>query len=267
MWMLCNAMPGMFWNMFDYYLKPNSATFGTQKACAKTLHVSFDYADNSVWINNESYNTYCGYSVSAREYNLDLSRKYSNEASIMTIAANASQKAMTIGNVAGLSRTYFIRLQLKNAAGNVIDDNVYWYSTQIDDFNFAKHDNDGCEVTRYADLTGLNSLPTNADVTVSGSKTDSNGMETVTIKLQNASHSHLAFFMRAEVTNGPNGQEVVPVHYDDNYVTLWPKESKIITAKYATADLQGRTAWLRVSGFHVIRKSSPISSGGSDQTP
>jgi exo-1,4-beta-D-glucosaminidase len=245
--------------MFDYYMKPNSATFATQKACAKTLHVSYNYADASVWINNESYRSYRNYTVSAQVYNLDLTRKYASEVAVGAIAANTSLPALTIGNVPGLSPTYFIRLQLKNASGTVMDDNLYWYSTQTDAFNFANHSNDGCEVARYADLTGLNSLPTNYDVAISGSKTASNGMETTTINLQNISGSNLAFFLRPEVTKGRDGREVVPVYYDDGYITLWPGESKTITAKYATADLQAQTAYLRLSGFHVTQKLSPIS--------
>jgi exo-1,4-beta-D-glucosaminidase len=253
--------------MFDYYMKPNSATFATQKACAKTLHVSYNYTDSSVWINNESHGSYSNHKVSARVYNFDLTLKYSNEMIIGTIAANASLPALTIGNVSGLSTTYFIRLQLKNASGAVIDDNIYWYSTQTDSFNFGNHGNDGCEVTRYADLMMLNNLPTNGNVTISGLKTACDGVETATISLQNISGSNLAFFMRAEVTKGLNGQEVVPVYYDDNYITLWPGESKTITAKYATADLRAQTAYLRVSGFHVTQKSGPIPSGRPALTP
>jgi exo-1,4-beta-D-glucosaminidase len=179
---------------------------------------------------------------------------------IGAIPANTSLPALTIGHVSGLSTTYFIRLQLKDASSAVIDDNVYWYSTQTDAFNFGAHSNDGCEITRYADLTMLNSLPTNDNVTISGSNTASNGVETTIIKLQNMSRSNLAFFLRPEVTRGLDGPEVVPVYYDDGYVTLWPGESRTITAKYATADLQAQRAHLRLSGFHVTRKSSPISS-------
>ena len=113
----------------------------------------------------------------------------------------------------------------------------------------------------------LNDLPTNNNVTISGSKTARDGVETATIGLQNISDSNLAFFIRAEVTEGLNGQEVVPVYYDDNYITLWPGESRTITAKYATADLQAQTAYLRVSGFHVTQKSGSISSGRPALTP
>ncbi|MFO1476893.1 MAG: hypothetical protein U1F98_09615 [Verrucomicrobiota bacterium] len=259
MWMLNNALPGLFWNLFDYYLKPNSATFATQKACARPLHVSLNCADNSVWINNERRGSFSNYTVLARVYNIDLSPKYSNEVRIASIDANASRQALSIGSVPGLSTTYFVRLQLKDSAGTVVDDNVYWQSTRTDAFHFEKHNNDGCEITRYADLTGLNSLPVNDSVGVSGSKLLSNGVETVTIRLRNDSEARLAFFLRAEVTQGEGGPEVVPVFYDDNDVTLWPGESKVITARYATADLQGKSAGLRVGGFHVPRTTGVIS--------
>ena len=37
---------------------------------------------------------------------------------------------------AGLSTTYFVRLLLKDASGNVVDRNVYWLSTKADTLNY-----------------------------------------------------------------------------------------------------------------------------------
>jgi exo-1,4-beta-D-glucosaminidase len=132
----------------------------------------------------------------------------------------------------------------------VVSNNLYWYSTSPDTLG-----NSGnwysTSVRNYANLTGLNSLASNSSVTASASRTIASGQETVTITLTNTSATNIAFFTRAEVTAGNNGLEVLPVTYTDNYVSLFPGESTIITAKYATTDLSGQQAFLRVRGYNV----------------
>jgi len=44
---------------------------------------------------------------------------------------------------------------------------------------------------------------------------------------------------------------VLPVTYSENYVSLFPGESIIITAKYATTDLGGQLPYLRIRGYNV----------------
>jgi hypothetical protein len=52
--------------------------------------------------------------------------------------------------------------------------------------------------------------------------------------------TNIAFFVRVEVTKGQGGEEVLPVTYSDNYITLLPGESATINAQYAKADLGGQ---------------------------
>jgi exo-1,4-beta-D-glucosaminidase len=110
-------------------------------------------------------------------------------------------------------------------------------------------------VSTYANLTGLNSLPANSNVTASAAKTSSNGQDTVNITLNNTSTTNVAFFVRAEVTAGQGGLEVLPVTYTDNYITLWPGESTTLTVKYATSNLGGQAAYVRVRGYNVPEMS------------
>ncbi len=50
-WMLNNAWPSIIWNLYDYYLVPSGAYFGSKKAC-EPLHVQYSYDDNSVAVVN-----------------------------------------------------------------------------------------------------------------------------------------------------------------------------------------------------------------------
>jgi exo-1,4-beta-D-glucosaminidase len=104
-------------------------------------------------------------------------------------------------------------------------------------------------MSQYADYSALNSLPV-VDVAVSSKRVISGDKETVTVTLTNNSNS-LAFFTRVEILRGPNGEEVKPIIYSDNYVSLFPSESIDIVATYKTSDLQGANAFIRVKGYNV----------------
>jgi exo-1,4-beta-D-glucosaminidase len=174
-------------------------------------------------------------------YNIpDLTEKYTNHITL-SAPAGVSTEAFTLPAISGLSTTYFIRLRLQFPDGSPVGDNLYWYSTQPDVLTYTNSTYYYTPLSSYADLTGLNTLATNNSVTASAT----------TIRVNNPASGSLAFFVRAEVTKGRGGEEVVPVTYNDNYFTLWPGESATITAQYAQADLGGLPAFVRVRGYNV----------------
>ena len=248
-WMLNNAWPSVHWNLYDYYFKPGGGFFGAKKA-DEPLHVSYDYFGRNVYVVNSTLSARSNLTATATLYNIpDLTQAYTTQVNL-NVPANASTPALTIPAVAGLSTTYFIRLQLKDSTGAVVSNNLYWYSTSPDTLA-NKHNWYMTAVKTYANLTGLNSLASNPNLTVAASRTVSSGQETVNITLHNTSTSNVAFSVRPEVTAGNGGNEVVPVNYTDNYVSLWPGESTTLTATYQTSDLGGQAPYLRVRGYNV----------------
>ena len=104
---------------------------------------------------------------------------------------------------------------------------------------------------KWADLTALNTMPSTpvvAKVTASGA-----GERTAKITLTNNSR-HIAFFIRAEVTKGMDGEEILPITYDDNDITLFPHESRTIEAHFTAAELGGTEPALRIHGYNVPKK-------------
>jgi exo-1,4-beta-D-glucosaminidase len=59
-----------------------------------------------------------------------------------------------------LSAVYFIELELAAADGKAISRNVYWLATQTDELDWANSNWYLTPVTRYADLTALQAMPT-----------------------------------------------------------------------------------------------------------
>ena len=245
-WMMDNAWPTIHWNLYDYYFKPAGSYFGAKKANAP-VQVMWDYNSKKISVFNSTLNDYSNMTVSAAVYNIpDLAKKYANQITL-NVPADLPTEAFTIPKIDGLSTTYFVRLQLKNFYGALIGDNLYWYSTQPDIFNFAKSDWYITPVTNYANLTGLNSLPANNHVTASALTASSE----ITITLTNADKANIAFFMRAEIITGQSDGEILPINYSDNYISLWPGETTTITARYAAKNLSGQSTFVKVKGYNV----------------
>ena len=76
-------------------------------------------------------------------------------------------------------------------------------------------------------------------------------MEAVThVTLENPSKS-LAFFVRLKVNKGKAGEEILPVLWQDNYVSLLPGERRDITATYRTSELGTAQPVVEVSGWNL----------------
>ncbi len=255
-WMLNNAWPSVHWNLYDYYFKPGGGYFGAKKA-NEPVHIAYDYVTRNVYAVNSTLTARSGMTATATVYNLpDLTEQYTTQATA-NAPANASTQVLTIPALTGLSTTYFIRLQLRDSAGAVVSNNLYWYSTSPD--VLSNHTTwYKTAIKSYANLTGLNSLASNPNLTTAVSRTISGGQQTVNLTLNNTSTTNIAFFVRPEITAGNGGNEVVPVNYTDNYVSLWPGESTTITATYQTSDLGGQPPYLRVRGYNVPTTSIPV---------
>jgi hypothetical protein len=94
-------------------------------------------------------------------------------------------------------------------------------------------------------------------VTVTASS--SSGTTTVTITNKSSTPT-VAFFLRADVRRGnANGSEqtgdneILPIIWSDNDITLWPGESQTLTATYDPSLLQGATPVVSIQGWNVPR--------------
>jgi len=247
-WMLNNAWPSLIWHLYDYYLVPAGGYFGTKKA-QEIVHVQYDYDTNSVSIINGKYEDLKGYKVTAKLYNIDAKEAGSRDARI-DLTADAATKAFDLPAPANLSTTYFLKLQLHDASGNLVSDNFYWLSTKLDTMDW-KHKKDTVYTPQkdFADLTGLNSLPqVKLEVHAANDGKGETGM--IHLRLKNTSGS-VAFMVHPRLTKGPNGDDLVPVFWDDNYFTLLPGEEKTVSVSFALVDLAGTELSLTIDGYNV----------------
>ena len=66
----------------------------------------------------------------------------------------------------------------------------------------------------------------------------------------------VAFFERAEIMSTRDGDEILPIEYSDNYVTVFPGETVELQGVVPT---QGADAnWVRVTGYNTPPVVVPI---------
>ncbi|HEX5436930.1 MAG TPA: hypothetical protein VFW98_07220, partial [Gemmatimonadaceae bacterium] len=251
-WMLTNAWPSTFWHLVDYYLRPGGGYFGAKKAL-EPVHVQYSYDDRSIVVVNGTHARVPGLRVQARVLSADATEKFSRDMSI-DLPADTTVRLFTIPGAAELKlpadpATYFVALRLQDAHGRTVSRNLYWLSTHPD---LLDRDSTTWYVTpvqQYADYTALRTLP-KARVQTSAHFARHGAWEDATVTLSNPGRS-IAFFMRLQLTRGAGGEEVLPVLWEDNYVTLLPGETRAISARVRVKDLRGAKPAVHVEGWNV----------------
>jgi exo-1,4-beta-D-glucosaminidase len=254
-WMLNSHWPSFFGHIIDYYLKPGGAYFGAKKGL-RPVNIVYDYyaagdrSEAKIFVVNQSLSPLSGLQASVALVGLDGVVKFSTKASQVDVSPNSSVAALEVPRVKGLPPVFFVRCQLHERDGRLLADNVYWQSSTSDELVAPDKENafDSSELV-WADLTALNNMEA-ARISVTGVAKKEDGWSTVTVKLKNETHAP-AFFVRAELVNDANGDEILPVTWTDNYVTIFGGESITLEARYRSADSGGMAPLVRVQGHNL----------------
>jgi exo-1,4-beta-D-glucosaminidase len=148
-----------------------------------------------------------------------------------------------------LSPTYFVALRISDASGKQLGSNFYWLSTKPETIDWAKSTWYTTPTATYADFSSLSQLP-KVKLTVTEHSEKQGENETTHVSVLNPSKS-LAFFVRLKVDKGKGGAEILPVLWQDNYISLLPGEKRDITATYRASELGAAKPVVEVSGFNV----------------
>jgi exo-1,4-beta-D-glucosaminidase len=247
-WMLNSAWPSLSWNLYDYYLAAAGAYYGSKKAL-EPLHVQYSADDRAVVVVNAGLQGHRGLAVRAQVLTFDLQERYAFEA-LLDVGPDSSTLAFVLPAIAGLSKVYFVRLELRDTGAAVISTNFYWLSTAPDVVDWANIIWSTTPLSAYADLTALAQLPP-VRLDLSSSEVASEGDRVVSVAVTNPT-SRLAFMVRLKLTQGPGGPEVLPTRWEDNYFSLLPGETRTLAARFLPEDAQGVTPVVEVSGWNVI---------------
>jgi exo-1,4-beta-D-glucosaminidase len=267
-WMMNKPWPSLQWNLYGSDFDQAGVYFGAQKA-NEPVHILYAYDDGSIKVVNLTNQRQTGLEAKAEFIDLTGSIKSSLPGKVPTLESQDVQTVLHPTVPAAISSTYFLRLTLTSGS-RVVSRNVYWLSTKPDQIDWARTVSRGhasgsgafFAVDGYADLTGLQSLPP-ATLQVSGASSRSGDDEVTTVTIRNTSaRPVVGFLLRADVRRGAaNGRaaagdnQVLPIVWSDNDITLWPGESQTLTARYRRAALQGTAPVVTVSGWNVAEQT------------
>jgi exo-1,4-beta-D-glucosaminidase len=136
-----------------------------------------------------------------------------------------------------------------DGSGKLVGSNFYWLSTKPETLDWSKSNWYTTPTASFADYTSLAQLP-KVKLKVSSRSERDGKVEETRVTVENPSKS-VAFFVRLKVNKRKGGQEILPVVWEDNYVSLLPGEKREITASYRTSVAGTVEPEVDVSGWNV----------------
>ena len=263
-WMLNNPWPSTYWHLYDYFLYPAGGYFGTKKAC-EPLHVQYSYDDRSVVVVSSLREAASGLTVSARVFDFGLKELFSRE-SKADVEADSAKQVLTLPPFPAEpgAATYFVRLSLRDKSGKEISSNFYWLPARLSTLAWDKTpDTAFTPIATFEDLTALNSLP-QVRLQAVAKFEKAEGSDRVRVTIENPGRS-LAFQVHVGVRKAHSEDEILPVLWDDNYVSLLPGESKVMTARYLEGGAVGSGASVLVDGWNVEPVEIAVEAGAEDR--
>ena len=261
-WQMNKGWPSLLWTLYGSDGDQAGSYFGAQEA-NRSLHAMYALDNGTVTLDNLGSTTQSGLSVEAKVYSLAGTVLDDQTASNITLTGQqVLNRVLTPKVPAGNPvQVYFVELLLKRS-GTLVDRNVYWLSTQPDVVNWTKTlGQPQGTLSQYANLQSLQTLP-QSSISATASTASQSGPDgadrATTVTITNTSSSTVAFLLRADVRRATaSGQELSGDNelqssiWQGNDITLFPGESQTLTVTWDSADLQGATPVVSLSGWNV----------------
>lgn len=243
LWMTQPSWPSTLWGILSSDYDTQASYYATKKAC-EPKHVQLDLATNDVQVINTTRDPLHQVKVSADVYGLDGKSLLHHEAT-MDAATNDVTRAFHI-DLAGLlgDTTVLVHLALRDQDGALLSENLYWRAASD------------------AGYRALNQL-TPARVTVAARETGEDKPESgqrLEVRLKNTS-AVAALNTKLVIVNAADGSSILPAFYSDNYISLLPDETRVVTIDLPR--IASRQALrVKVRGWNVIEGASDVTPAG-----
>lgn len=251
-WMLNSAMPGMLWQLYDWYLMPNGAFYGAKTAC-RPLNIVYNYKDKNIYLTNEFRKSFNNLQIEIKVLDINSKEVFSKSVE-GKINGNSSILIYEMPALENVSTTYFLDLKLKGSDGTNISNNFYWLSTKDDICDYENSKWFITENSEFADLKGINTLA-QTELNITHNYTEDKNKQYIEVSLENDSDK-LAFFIELTMKGKNSGLTILPVFWEDNYVSVLPGEKKVIKGYYYKKDLEDDEPLFSYKGWNVTSTSS-----------
>ena len=229
LWMTHPAWPSMVWQTYDYYYEPTAAYFGCMKA-NEPLHIQWNSATDEVEVVNYSAGAHANLTAKAQIVNMDGSVAWSNSC-LVASAEDTTVKCFSLDFSGELSSAHFVKLTLCDGE-NILSDN--FYIRGVEEHNYQ----------------AIRTMPKAVVRKRTSIKRGENGEWSAVVTLRNSGDVP-ALMIRLNVVGAKDGEQILPVFYSDNYISLLAGEERTIEISWKDIDTRGERAKIVVSGYNV----------------
>jgi len=230
LWMSHPAWYSTVWQLYDYDFEVGGAWAGTKKG-SEVYHVQATLTDWKVDALNYSSKPLKNVTISSKIYNVEGIQIAKAQTAKVDIPASDKTKVFDIVFPSETDSLCFVKLEMKNAAGQLLSDNFYW--------KYQMPEN----------MRKLNAIP-NATIEGKMDITKENDQTVVTLRLKNVGKC-VGVMLVLSLVDEETSERILPTHYSDNYFWMLPEEVKVIKMKYATVKGNERRPIVRVSGYNL----------------
>jgi exo-1,4-beta-D-glucosaminidase len=237
LWKSNAAWVSFFWQIFDWYLRPNAGYY-TMKSALAPLHVQFSHIDKGLQV------------ISTLNEDFPVEVKVSVFGANGTLVGTRTQKTISkldqtvhlepIADLVAGDNLYFVAMDLLDTDGKLRDRTVTW--TQKD--------------TKWQSL--LQIPPADLDLTVKSAANAGN--EAVYHVTVSNPGSVPAVNVMLELTDGVFGKEILPAFWSNNALTLMPGETTTVEVK-VRKKLLPEGLHVVAEGFNVVPSSWDVANG------
>lgn len=230
MWMSQSAWPSMVWQTYDYYYDTNAGYFGI-KTANQPINAIYNPTTSQVVLSNATPNDEKGLVTTLKVYN-QTGKLIHESSETKDIGSDETIGLMKAPIVAGATPLQYIRTTVEDAQGNLLASNFTW-TNRSNDLDYKAMMNLG-KVT----LKTTKAILTQDGDTCRYAVTLTNDSDTP------------ALMIRLKTMND-KGERVLPVYYDDNYISLMPGDSQTISFEFDRKYLNGGQPALSVEGWNI----------------
>ena len=210
-WKTQNPWTALRGQMYDYYLDPNACLYGL-RAGSEPLHVMYNPADTAIAIVNNTFKHEYDLMLSIKAIDLKGKEKSLGQV-FVEIGPSTTRTILTIKKeIRELAKKEgtFLSLRLLNLNKDVVSDNLYWLADESGNYSGLQQMG-----TTQMDIKARKLMPGKIEVS-----------------LINPSSNPVAFFNRLSLVDPQTKKRILPVFYDNNYVSVLPGEKKTVTLEF-----------------------------------
>jgi hypothetical protein len=229
-WKLNSCWPSVGWQIYDWYLRP-MVSYYSYKSAFEPLHVQLSPLDRMVTVVNRRLRPAQFLQVSASIFDSRMKLRWEKHAPA-EVEANTYRDVFAVPPLESLTPVYFADLKLHDPQGKILSRNFYWLSAK--------------EPADYRDLSSLPMTGLKAAFEIARVGEES----VVRTRVANPT-DRIAFFIQLALTRAADGEEILPVFWEDNYFSVLPGETREVTARLATQALGDAKPRLELGGWNV----------------